>query len=126
MLPLSPPCQVDALSTKLKPEPKDEEEAEEEEAMGDVDLWGLAEEGAALTVNSKWLAHLQTRLLGEDGHPRRVQESEDPSSMGLVLEWVSDRAVGAGAGAGAGARCWLSVSASLTTCAVGVSSCASS
>lgn len=79
---------MDALSTKLKPEPKDEEEAEEEEAMGDVDLWSLAEEGAALTVNSKWLQHLQTRLLGEDGHPRRVQEGEDPHSMGLVLEWV--------------------------------------
>lgn len=53
--------------------------------MGDVDLWALSvspEEGAeavaegggtvALTVNPKWLQHLQERLLAEDGHPRKV------------------------------------------------------
>lgn len=27
-------------------------------------------------------------MLGEDGHPRKVQEGEDPNHMGLVLEWV--------------------------------------
>lgn len=26
--------------------------------------------------------------MGEDGHPRKVQEGEDPNHMGLVLEWV--------------------------------------
>ena len=31
---------------------------------------------------------LQERLLGVDGHPRKVQDSEDPHHMGLVLEWV--------------------------------------
>ncbi len=31
---------------------------------------------------------VQERLLGEDGHPRKVQDTEDPHSMGLVLEWV--------------------------------------
>lgn len=31
---------------------------------------------------------IQDRLLGEDGEPRKVQEEEDPDSMGLVLEWV--------------------------------------
>ncbi len=40
--------------------------------MGDVDLWALTEDGTGLTVNSKWLQHLQERLLGEDGHPRKV------------------------------------------------------
>lgn len=45
---------------------------EDEESMGDVDLWELADEGNALTVNAKWLQHLQDRLLGEDGHPRKV------------------------------------------------------
>lgn len=30
----------------------------------------------------------QERLLGEDGHPRKVQDAEDPHRMGLVLEWV--------------------------------------
>lgn len=45
---------------------------EEEENMGDVDLWALASSGNALTVNSRWLGHLQDRLLGEDGHPRKV------------------------------------------------------
>lgn len=46
---------------------------EEEENMGDVDLWALTPEGDALTVNAKWLQHLQDRLLGEDGHPRKVR-----------------------------------------------------
>lgn len=26
--------------------------------------------------------------MGEDGHPRKVHEGEDPNRMGLVLEWV--------------------------------------
>lgn len=39
--------------------------------MGDVDLFALAP-GGGLTVNAKWLQHLQERLLGEDGHPRKV------------------------------------------------------
>lgn len=40
--------------------------------MGDVDLFTLTAGGGALTVNAKWLQHLQERLLGEDGHPRKV------------------------------------------------------
>ncbi|KXZ54862.1 hypothetical protein GPECTOR_4g934 [Gonium pectorale] len=79
---------VDALSTKLKPEPKDDEE-EEEENMGDVDLWALTDEDKGLTVNGRWLQHLQQdRLLGDDGHPRRAKAGEDPARNGLVLEWV--------------------------------------
>jgi hypothetical protein len=31
---------------------------------------------------------LQDRLLGDDGHPRRSKQVEDPGSNGLVLEWV--------------------------------------
>lgn len=27
--------------------------------MGDVDLWAVVDEGKALTVNAKWLQHLQ-------------------------------------------------------------------
>lgn len=27
-------------------------------------------------------------MLGEDGHPRKVHDGEDPNRMGLVLEWV--------------------------------------
>ena len=46
--------------------------------MGDVDLFALAREGEALTVNAKWLQHLEDRLLGEDGHPRKAREGEDP------------------------------------------------
>ncbi len=56
--------------------------------MGDVDLWSLSEDGTCLTVNAKWLRHLQERLLGDDGHPRKVKGGEDPHKMGLVLEWV--------------------------------------
>ncbi|GAX74273.1 hypothetical protein CEUSTIGMA_g1722.t1 [Chlamydomonas eustigma] len=78
---------VDALSTKLKADPKEEEE-EDDENMGDVDLWSLVNEGKTLTVNEKWLQHLQDRLLGDDGHPRKTKAGEDPFSNGLVLEWV--------------------------------------
>ena len=56
--------------------------------MGDVDLFTLTPDGQALTVNAKWLQHLQERLLGEDGHPVKVKPGEDPHAMGLVLEWV--------------------------------------
>lgn len=45
---------------------------EEEENMGDVDLWAITPNSSGLTVNGKWLQHLQDRLLGEDGHPRKV------------------------------------------------------
>ena len=31
---------------------------------------------------------VQERLLGEDGHPRKVKTEEDPFQLGLVLEWV--------------------------------------
>ena len=31
---------------------------------------------------------MQERLLGEDGHPRKVKPEEDPFQLGLVLEWV--------------------------------------
>ena len=34
------------------------------------------------------LCMYQERLLGEDGHPRKVHDGEDPNCMGLVLEWV--------------------------------------
>lgn len=64
------------------------QEEEEEENMGDVDLFTLTRDGSALTVNGKWLQHLQERLLGEDGHPRKVHDGDDPHRMGLVLEWV--------------------------------------
>ena len=46
---------------------------QEEEAIGDVDLFTVSEDGKELTVNAKWLQHLQERLLGEDGHPRKVR-----------------------------------------------------
>lgn len=35
---------------------------EEEESMGDVDLWSLVDAGKALTVNEKWLQHLQVNI----------------------------------------------------------------
>eukprot|EP00775_Hariotina_reticulata_P013475 gene13475-13601_t len=79
---------VDALSTRLKAEPREDEDEDDGEAMGDVDLFALTADGAALTVNAKWLQHLEERLLGEDGHPRKAREGEDPHRMGLVLEWV--------------------------------------
>jgi hypothetical protein len=50
--------QVDGYSTRIKPEPKDVEE-EEEEGIGDVDLFSLVKEKDELTVNAKWLQHLQ-------------------------------------------------------------------
>lgn len=32
--------------------------------------------------------HLQERVLGEDGQPRKMKDGEDPFHLGLVLEWV--------------------------------------
>lgn len=49
---------MDGFSARIKPEPKDIEE-EEEEGIGDVDLFALDKEKEVLTVNSKWLHHLQ-------------------------------------------------------------------
>eukprot|EP01025_Chloroclados_australasicus_P029639 TRINITY_DN2962_c0_g1_i4.p1 TRINITY_DN2962_c0_g1~~TRINITY_DN2962_c0_g1_i4.p1 ORF type:complete len:1444 (-),score=216.55 TRINITY_DN2962_c0_g1_i4:2834-7165(-) len=89
---------VDGLTAKWKIDPSDDQEEEEEEegeegqgSMGDVDLFMLKtqEDGSEmLCVNPKWLKHLQERTLGEDGQPRKLQESDDPSQGGLVLEWV--------------------------------------
>lgn len=79
---------VDGFSSKTRAEPKEAEEEEEEEGIGDVDLFTLTEDRNKLVVNVKWLQHLQERLLGDDGHPRKVHEGEDPKRMGLVLEWV--------------------------------------
>ncbi|KAL0025091.1 hypothetical protein WJX79_008079 [Trebouxia sp. C0005] len=79
---------VDGFSSKTRAEPKEAEEEEEEEGIGDVDLFTLTEDRNKLVVNVKWLQHLQERLLGDDGHPRKVHEGEDPNRMGLVLEWV--------------------------------------
>lgn len=48
---------------------------EEENGIGDVDLFTLMNHEGGLEVNAKWLQHLQERLLGEDGHPRKVLPS---------------------------------------------------
>ncbi len=32
--------------------------------MGDVDLWSLTEDSTNLTVNAKWLGHLQVSSAG--------------------------------------------------------------
>ncbi|GAB4814795.1 hypothetical protein N2152v2_001841 [Parachlorella kessleri] len=65
-----------------------QQDEDEEEPIGDVDLFCLTHERGALTVHPKWLTHLQERQLGEDGQPRKVKSGEDPHRMGLVLEWV--------------------------------------
>jgi hypothetical protein len=81
---------VDALSSKLKPAVDDPDEGDEE-PIGDVDLFCLADDDAgapALRVHPKWMGHLQSRVLGADGQPRRAAPGEDPSRLGLVLEWV--------------------------------------
>ncbi len=36
-------------------------EEEEEEGIGDVDLFSLINEHTKLTINAKWLQHLQVR-----------------------------------------------------------------
>ena len=81
---------IDGLTTKLKIEASELETLDEEEddPIGDVDLFSLIDDGKALEVNRKWLEHLQSRILGEDGQPRRSTLKEDPHQMGLVLEWV--------------------------------------
>ena len=50
---------------------------------------------------------MQERLLGEDGHPRKVHEGGDPHRMGLVLEWVYGTIVSTAGKACSGTRCAL-------------------
>jgi len=58
------------------------------EELVDDDTLPSVDNSKILTVNSKWLWHLQTRLLGEDGQPKKCKPEEDPQQFGLVLEWV--------------------------------------
>eukprot|EP00210_Caulerpa_lentillifera_P002504 g2401.t1 len=79
---------VDALCSKLKPDPKDEDIDEDEEAVGDIDLFSLTPDKSSFTVNPKWMEHLQERKLSDEGQPRKVKKGEDEHKVGLVLEWV--------------------------------------
>ena len=63
--------QVDGFSARIKPEPKEVDE-EEEEGIGDVDLFALNPDRQQLTVNAKWLQHLQA------GSPARSAEPAFP------------------------------------------------
>lgn len=65
------------------------QEEDDGEPMGDVDLFALTQNDA-LTVNSKWLQHLEERLLGEDGHPRKSREVEDPHRS-VTIELPGDQ-----------------------------------
>ena len=109
---------VDALAAKVKPDEAEQEEAaakaarraargaaggaaggseggsdgeeeDDDEGLGDVDLFTLDDGGARLIVTPAWLRHLATRILGEDGaSPRTAKPGEDPARVGLTLEWV--------------------------------------
>ncbi|KAK9835255.1 hypothetical protein WJX84_000003 [Apatococcus fuscideae] len=79
---------VDGFSDKIKPDAKEVEEEGQKGGLGDIDLFTLTQDKDRLTVNNKWLQHLQKRFFGEDGQPRTVQETKGPQCMGLVLEWV--------------------------------------
>lgn len=50
--------------------------------MGDIDLWCLSPNEERLIVNPRWLLHLQGRLLGDDGHPRKAKVSPLGISLG--------------------------------------------
>ena len=59
-------------------------EEEEEEGIGDVDLFSLINEHTKLTINAKWLQHLQVRA-----HATRLPKSiVEMSSMELCCVWV--------------------------------------
>ena len=147
---------------------------EDENGIGDVDLFVLTQDKDALEVNAKWLQHLQVggpfraacctqpcrqprtcsccvasmkacccqvarratstalvclshsllaaqeRLLGEDGHPRKVQDAEDPHRMGLVLEWVYGTIVSTAEKARDGAKRSLGVPETMSAGCCGV------
>ena len=70
---------------------------DDDEGMGDVDLFLMdepsaekagAEEGGIIVVNPKWLQHLEERCLSEDGHPMKMDSTENEHKVGLVLDWV--------------------------------------
>lgn len=49
---------------------------------------GEEHDTTCLQVNKKWLHHLQERKLSDEGHPRKTKSEEDPTRVGLSLEWV--------------------------------------
>lgn len=51
---------------------------DEEESVGDIDLFSVTGDGTLMAVNPKWLQHLQERRLSDEGQPRKVKEGEDP------------------------------------------------
>ena len=71
---------MDGFSSRIKPEAKDLDD-EEEEGIGDVDLFTLAPDRSKLTVNAKWLHHLQVRL-----QPRMATLPQGPTSLGLCVD----------------------------------------
>ena len=64
---------------------------------------------------------VQERLLGDDGHPRKVHEGEDPNRMGLVLEWVYGTIVSTAEKARDGAKRALGQSLLSLVCTPGIS-----
>ena len=49
------------------------EDKDAQEDMGDIDLWSLSPDGNSLLVNARWLNHLQQRMLGQDGQPKKTK-----------------------------------------------------
>ena len=49
------------------------EDKDAQEDMGDIDLWSLSPDGNSLVVNGRWLNHLQQRMLGQDGQPKKTK-----------------------------------------------------
>ena len=60
------------------------EDEEDQEDMGDIDLWTVSPGSGNLQVNGRWLKHLQQRLLGDDGHPRRTKVSGGAPSLLMI------------------------------------------
>eukprot|EP01026_Neomeris_dumetosa_P043383 TRINITY_DN3635_c0_g2_i2.p1 TRINITY_DN3635_c0_g2~~TRINITY_DN3635_c0_g2_i2.p1 ORF type:complete len:1081 (+),score=203.19 TRINITY_DN3635_c0_g2_i2:118-3243(+) len=88
---------IDCLaSTKWKPsqqELEEEDDEDEEHILGDVDLFGVSEDGCFLQPNKMWLEHLMSREIDQEGQPRKIQgDNRGGENMslkdGLVLDWL--------------------------------------
>jgi hypothetical protein len=65
-----------------------EEDADDDsQNLNDIDLFTLTNDDEELTVHDFWVSHLEDRVM-RDGNPRKATPGEDPTRVGLVLEWV--------------------------------------
>jgi hypothetical protein len=77
---------IDSFAASWK-DCQDEEDAEDSQHLNDIDLFSLTDGNQGLVAHHLWLSHLEDRVM-RDGNLHKAAPGEDPSRLGLVLEWI--------------------------------------